>query len=269
MQGRTMPLTELMNYFNDQLQTQARTRSLPKTGFFKADNSYWGRFGNLILGSRFQAIHTFVDDALIGYNSDLLVRSATGNSLNIDSIFNSLDSTDQIIHLDRLVRTLHSLNYLQQFDGRKDLLSLQVQPRHIISVVSDHGKTFEKILSDCGLGPERVLLHTRLLDTATLPHFQQALASYRQRGYKIGIHLSETGDLDLLVNLGLTPDIIFADHPALTTLLIDNPLPGIFDPSLRILVARKPGIDVKTSSVLDGYLFNTEDTFVLPQSAIS
>lgn len=40
-------------------------------------------------------------------------------------------------------------------------------------------------------------MHTPLLDTATLPHFQQALASYRQRGYKIGIHLSEASDLDL------------------------------------------------------------------------
>jgi len=269
-----MPLTELMNYFNDQLQMQARTRSLPKTGFFKADNSYWGRFGNLILGSKFQAIHTFADDTLIGHNSNLLVRSATGNSLDIDSIFNSLDSTDQIIHLDRLVRTLHSLNYLQQFDGRKDLLSLQVQPRHIISVVSDHGKTFEKILSDCGLGPERVLLHTRLLDAATLPHFQQALVSYRQRGYKIGIHLSKADDLELLLNLGLTPDIIFADHPVLTRLLIDTPLPELFDTSLRILIAPKsginvPGINAKTRSLFDGYLFNTEDTFVLPQSASS
>jgi hypothetical protein len=114
-----------------------------------------------------------------------------------------------------------------------------------------------------------VLLHTRLLDNATLPHFQQALASYRQRGYKIGLHLSEAGDLDLLLKLGLTPDIIFADHPALTTLLIDAPLSSEFDPSLRILVAKKPGIDAKTSSALDGYFFNTEDTLVLPQSAIS
>lgn len=269
-----MPLTELMNYFNDQLQTQARTRSLPKTGFFKADNSYWGRFGNLMLGSRFQAINTFADDALIGHNSDLLVRSATGNSLDIDSIFNSLDSTDQIIHLDRLVRTLHSLNYLQQFDGRKDLLSLQVQSRHIISVVSDHGKAFEKILSDCGLGPERVLLHTRLLDIPTLPHFQQALASYRLRGYKIGVHLSKASDLDLLLMLGLTPDVIFADHPELTALLIDTQLPSAFDQSLRILIAPKPSIntpaiDTKISSALDGYLFNTEDPLILPQAAIS
>lgn len=264
-----MPLTELMNYFNDQLQTQARTKSLPKTGFFKADNTYWGRFGSLILGSKFQEIRTIAGDNLVGYNSDLLVRSAAGNSLDIDSIFNSLDSNDQIIHLDRLVRTLHSLNYLQQYDGRKDLLSLQVQPRHIISVVSDHGKAFEKILSDCGLGPERVLLHTRLLDTATLPHFQQALASYRQRGYEIGIQLGSARDLDLLVNLGLTPDVIFADTPELIRLLNEKPLPAEFDPSLRILIAKNPGIDADASSTIDGYLLNSEDTFELPQSAIS
>lgn len=264
-----MPLTELMNYFNDQLQAQARTKSLPKTGFFKADNSYWGRFGSLILGSKFETIRTFTDDSVIGFDSNLLVRSAAGNSLDIDSIFNSLDSNDQIIHLDRLVRTLHSLNYLQQFDGRKDLLSLHVQPRHIISVISDHGKTFEKILSDCGLGPERVLLHTRLLDTATLPHFQQALASYRQRGYKIGVHLTNSRELDLLINLGLTPDIIFADHPALTNLLSGNVLPAEFDPSLRILIAKSPGIDLTPGRALDGYLVHREDNLVVPQSAFS
>ncbi len=86
-------------------------------------------------------------------------------------------------------------------------------------------------------------MHTRLLDTATLLHFQQALASYRQRGYKIGIHLSEASDLDLLLTLGLTPDIIFADHPALTKLLVDTSLPEVFDPSLRILIAKKPSMD--------------------------
>jgi hypothetical protein len=107
------------------------------------------------------------------------------------------------------------------------------------------------------------------LDTATLPHFQQALGSYRQRGYKIGIHLSEPRDLDLLQQLGLTPDIIFADYPALTQVLITDPLPAAFASSLQVLIAKKPGIDAKTSSVLDGYLFHSDETVALPQIAIS
>lgn len=204
-----MPLTELMNYFNDQLQTQARTKSLPKTGFYKADSVYWSRFGSLILGSAFHPLRSFQDERILGYEAELIVRASTGNRLNIDSIFNSLDSNEQIVHLDRLVRTLHSLNYLQQFDGQDYLLSLQVQSRHIVSVNDDHGKAFEIILSDCGLRPERVLLHTRLLDHATLGHFKKALENYKNRGYKIGINITQPRELTLLANLELSPDIIF------------------------------------------------------------
>lgn len=210
-----MPLTELMNYFNDQLQTQARTKSLPKTGFYKADNVYWARFGSLILGSEFHPINSLKEEKALGYEAELIVRASTGNLLNIDSIFNSLDSNEQIVHLDRLVRTLHSLNYLQQFDGQDYLLSLQVQSRHIVSVNDDHGKAFEIILSDCGLKPERVLLHTRLLDHATLQHFKKALDNYKGRGYKIGINITQSRELTLLANLDVTPDVIFAHYLSL------------------------------------------------------
>lgn len=229
-----MPLTELMNYFNDQLQTQARLRELPKTGFFKADNQYWARFGNLILGSQFAEILSANDDQLIGHYADLFVRSSTGNLLNIDNIVNALEDKEQIIHLDRLVRTLHSLNYLQQHDGFKGLLALRVQSRHILSVAIEHGKTFEKILSDCGLGPERVVLHTKLVDVDSLAHFQQALSNYRERQYRIGISLQDARDWELLRLLELQPDYIFS-NPVLVQRLVDNPNNPLG--STRILVA--------------------------------
>jgi hypothetical protein len=46
-------------------------------------------------------------------------------------------------------------------------------------------------------------------------------------------------------------------------------LPAEFDPSLRILIAKSPGIEITGDSTVDGYLINDEDTFTLPQSAIS
>ena len=217
-----MPLTELMNYFNDQLQTQARLHELPKTGFFKASNQYWARFGNLILGSQFAEILAVKDDEVIGHYANLFVRASTGNLLNIDDIVNALEDKEQVVHLDRLVRTLHSLNYLQQHDGFKGLLALPVQPRHILSVAHEHGKTFEKILSDCGLGPERVVLHTKLVDEHSLPHFQQALTNYRERYYRIGVSLASTEDWNLLQQFELQPDYIFA-NPALTQHLVNKP----------------------------------------------
>lgn len=264
-----MPLTELMNYFNDQLQTQARTKSLPKTGFYKADNVYWARFGSLILGSDFHPIESLKEEKILGYEAELIVRASTGNLLNIDSIFNSLDSTEQIVHLDRLVRTLHSLNYLQQYDGQDDLLSLQVQSRHIVSVTDDHGKAFEAILSDCGLTPDRVLLHTRLLDHATLKHFKKALDSYQNRGYKIGINLTQSRELTLLANLGVTPDIIFAHYPSLPlnvkSVDISNGqvflTPVEFYAGQRILVIESKGIVDHLADSFDGILELPQGSF--------
>ena len=269
-----MPLTELMNYFNDQLQSQARTKSLPRTGFYKADNNYWARFGSLILGSEFHVIHTLDEEFVIGYEAELIVRASTGNLLNIDSIFNSLDSSEQIVHLDRLVRTLHSLNYLQQFDGQDHLLSLQVQPRHIVSVTEDHGKTFEAILSDCGLKSERVLLHTRLLDHTSLPHFQKALSSYRARGYKIGVTLTQVRDLTLLANLGLTPEFIFVQYPAFDWGLrpdVRNSVQAYLAPvefyeAKRILVAPDKTVLNLVGDQFNGFLIAHQD---YPESLVS
>lgn len=206
-----MPLTELMNYFNDQLQAQARLHELPKTGFFKADNQYRARFGNLLLGSQFAEIKSFDNDQLVGHYADLFVRSTTGNVLNIDSIVQALESTEEVVHLDRLVRTLHSLNYLQQYDGFKGVLALHVQTKHILSVTHEHGKAFEKILSDCGLNPGRVILHTKLVDELNIAHFQRALSNYRERHYRIGIQLETEADWSRLQQIPLVSDYIFAN----------------------------------------------------------
>lgn len=262
-----MPLTELMNYFNDQLQTQARIRALPKTGFYKADNAYWARFGSLILGTDFHAINAWNKKHVIGYEAELVVRASTGNILDIDSIFNSLDSNDQIVHLDRLVRTLHSLNYLQKFDGQDHLLSLQVQPRHIVSVSDDHGKIFESILSDCGLKPERVILHTRLLDSATLPHFSKALGSYKSKGYKIGVSVTQTRELTLLANLGLDLDVIFIYHPASEWLAkpqTANAGVAYLQPvelysGKRIIVSKDKASIESFNEIFDGYLISQHE----------
>ncbi len=262
-----MPLTELMNYFNDQLQSQARIRSLPKTGFYKAQDMYWARFGSLTLGTDFHAINAWNKKQVIGYEAELVVRASTGNILDIDSIFNSLDSTDQIVHLDRLVRTLHSLNYLQKFDGQNHLLSLHVQPRHIVSVSNDHGRIFESILSDCGLTPERVLLHTRLLDSATLTHFSNALGSYKSKGYKIGVSITQARELTLLANLDLELDVIFIyDHaseqlikPQIANAGVAHLQPLELYAGKRILVGKDKEHFRSLDEFFDGYLISQHE----------
>lgn len=255
-----MPLTVLMNYFNEQLQLTARTKSLPDTGFYKSSDLFGARFGSLTFGSRFSRILGSDGKHLIGYDSETLVRSATGKILNIEDVYKSIDDGEHIIRLDRLVRTLHSLNYLQRFSGN-GILSLRVHPRHIASVSENYGKVFEAILSDCGLGPERVLLHTRLLDVATLPLFKKALLEYRSCGYQIGIDVHDPNDLALLEALKEEPDVVFLHTPTSEPSIYDKtawlpPLQSlkVFENAKHFLVADEEDMSFASINDFDGSL---------------
>lgn len=247
-----MPLTELMHYFNDQLQSQARSQRLPATGFYKAGNVYGARFGSLTFSSQFHPIIQPREDGITGFYSELIARSVTGKRFSLDEVFHSLENTKQVVHLDRLTRTLHSLNYLQQYDNR-DLLALAVQPGHITGVAGDHGKTFEGILSDCGLGPDRVLLHTRLVDEASLAHFRQALLNYRSRGYRIGITLENPEEANLLEKLELEPDAIFYRLPEAKLIALPRSKNEInVALAKRIVVGDIQGLENSRSGDFDG-----------------
>lgn len=212
-----MPLTELMNYFNDQLQTQSKLYSLPKNGFFKLADGFGARFGNLILSADFQKI-IYRNEYLYAFYGDLSIRSVAGNKLNIHDVFNSLDSREQIVHLDRLSRTLLSLNFLQQHDQSPAKLILPVHPRHIASVQGDHGRIFEIILEDCGLGPNRVSLYTQLDGIQDAEHFRYALLNYREKGYLISLEIHSPDEIAQLKTYGNTIDFVLTGHKFLKNL---------------------------------------------------
>jgi hypothetical protein len=217
----SMPLTELMNYFNDQLQTQSRASALPKNGFFKLNNGFSARFGSLLIHPHFQKI-IYRSEYLYGIFGDLTVRSITGNRINLDDIYLSLDSREQIVHLDRLSRTLLSLNFLQHYDRHQVKLFLPVHPRHIASIDENHGKTFEVILSDCGLGPNRVVLYTNFNFDIDLNHFDRALSSYRDKGYSIGINIKSAADIEKLTALNLASHYAILDYAILDSKFVSD-----------------------------------------------
>lgn len=206
-----MPLTELTDYFNDHLQSEIISKKLPGAAFYMLNNRYWARFGRWILGTQFHLISAINRSSSQIYEAELCVRSTTAidQPLTREGIFNSLEDSNQIVYLDRLVRTLHSLNYLQQFKTHEHILSLEVHPRHILGVAEDHGATFEAILTEVGLSSERVLLHAQLPDEANLQHFSNAFSQYKQHGYRIGVNLTQINDLELTAQFGIHLDAVF------------------------------------------------------------
>lgn len=212
-----MPLTELMNYFNDQLQTQSKLHLLPKNGFFKLADGFGARFGNLVLSADFQKI-IYRNEYLYAFYGDLSIRSVTGNKLNIHDVFSSLDSREQIVHLDRLSRTLLSLNFLQKYDQSSAKLFLPVHPRHIASVQSDHGRIFEIILEDCGLVPSRVSLYTHLNSNLETEHFLNALVNYKKKGYLVSLEVNTFEDIEFIKFYGNSIDFFIVKKQFLHSL---------------------------------------------------
>jgi hypothetical protein len=100
-----------------------------------------------------------------------------------------------------------------------------------------------------------------------LKHFNKALSSYKSRGYKIGVRLTEARSLALLANLGVEPDVLFIHYPELEYVLkppIANAAQAFIAPielysAQRILVTADTSVLNRVGNEVDGYLIAPEE----------
>lgn len=201
-----MPLTELARLLNAH-----------------ADNPYAGErfanpfvatgrgvdvvFADLRLRSHFLSIVDTADGRQHGHAAALSVAGLTcGRTLDPASVFVFPANDSEFVYLDRLVRTLHALNYLTQ-RVRGNLL-LKVHQRHVLSVPADHGLAFEELLRGCGLLPEQVTLEIDGEGIDDVEHLKRAVANYKARGYGIAIARFGHASIDFALLEALGPDIV-------------------------------------------------------------
>lgn len=198
-----MPVEDLIRYFN------AADAAGDSTLYVAGDRvEAW--HGGLHLGSLFQPIVDLHAERVVGHQASLSVRQNDGTALPADAPFDRCESGPSIVHLDRLCRTLHALNFLAQRQHTGGYLQVAVHPRHLQAVSNQHGLVYEAILKRCGLGPADIVLE--LDDVDLNSHSAQALANYRQRGYRLALREPEQA-LALPAVLALQPDILRISTP--------------------------------------------------------
>lgn len=195
-----MPLTDLIRYFN--VADNAGESTLYLTGERVAA---W--HGGLLLGSLFQPIVDLDQERIVGHQAGLSARLAGGGPLSVEQAYARQQTAEDVVHFDRLNRTLHALNFLAQRRQVGGYLQLAVHPRHLKAVQSQHGLVYEAILKRCGLGPEDIVLIIDAGDVKPDRRLAEALSNYRQRGYRLALNVvaTETATDDLLA---LQPDIL-------------------------------------------------------------
>lgn len=226
-----MPVEDLIRYFN-------AADAAGESTLYEAGNRVEAWYGGLHLGSLFQPIVDLRSERVIGHQASLTVRRADGTVLPAEAIFTTSMDGPAVVHVDRLVRTLHALNFLAQRQHAGGYLQVPVHPRHLQAVSNQHGLVYEAILKRCGLGPADIVL---AIDASAIDlhgHGAQALANYRQRGYRLALRAPEAA-LGLPEVLALQPDIL-----QVTTA----------DPTLCATV-RAAGAQVEASGIDDGAAF--------------
>lgn len=142
-------------------------------------------FIDLNLHSVFQPIVDIRNNSSRGFEALLRAIGKDGNSLPPLDAFKKAEEAQQLIKFDRLCRTLHSLNFLNREDNN-DLLFLNVHPELLVSVDS-HGKVFEQILNNHHIPTYKVVIEIYEGAVSNEHLLRQAIANYRDRGYKIAI----------------------------------------------------------------------------------
>jgi len=201
------------------------------------------QYANIRLESHYLPIIELASGKLHGHAASF---KAFGLSTRIpllpEAVFVLPTDDEEFIYLDRLVRTLHALNYLTK-PAQGNLL-LKVHTRHVLSVPSDHGLAFEEILKPCGLFPDQITLEIEIDSSADSERLVRAIHSYQSRGYSISASRFGRSHLDFGLLREIRPDIVKLDPSLVAS---SRPLTRIIDnikklPSHVLL----EGIDVQT-----------------------
>ena len=158
------------------------------------------------LASAFQPVYR-ADGKLVGREALLRARWQKYGELPTAVAFDDAVQGNRVVQFDRLVRIIHLMNHARNF-AEHELLFLNVHPR-LLSSVSDHGRTFERILHFYSVPTSRVVIEIKEAeDDAVLA---EAVSNYRSLGYRIALDdfAADAAGVERLTRL--KPDIVKLD----------------------------------------------------------
>lgn len=161
--------------------------------------------------SRFRALHVLTGGGSLpcGYEAVARAGDVHGSAFPVGVLFAVEVSARRCVQLDRLLRTLHALNFrAAALQGR---LHLKVNARHLLGLPSGHGLFFAQALSLIGLMPRNVCLEVILDGDGDRMALLAALGGYRAQGFGIALGGFGSGREDLMAAWLLQPDIIKLD----------------------------------------------------------
>lgn len=194
-----MPLTEVILLLNASPCTRGEGMEADFR-FVSAAGRVFASYGDLRLESRFVPLLDFRSGEVRGHEGVLAAaRTGCPGAVAAGEVFGRPAGDAGIVRLDRLVRTLHALNYLLQ--PQRGMLLVGVHPGAAGAL--DWGFACDDLLAPCRLLPERLVL-----EIGGAGHRRRALRACRSRGYGLAVSLADRSRLR-----ELRPDLVKVPYP--------------------------------------------------------
>jgi EAL domain-containing protein (putative c-di-GMP-specific phosphodiesterase class I) len=171
-------------------------------------------FMDLRLASAFQPV-LGTDGKVVGREALLRAGHSRLGELAPEAAFEEAVKVKRVVQFDRLVRIIHLVNHARNF-AEHELLFLNVHPR-LLNSVSDHGRTFERILHYYSVPTTRVVIEIKETENVDDDVLATAVCNYRSLGYSIAVDNFGAAHSSLERVLKLQPDIVKLDGALIQT----------------------------------------------------
>lgn len=168
-----------------------------------------GRYYGANITSAFQPWRAPAGGEIVAIEAYARSHSKQGDGLSPWHLFADNAVDNGLVALDRLCRTVHTINYLAVADGDRPLV-LNVDARLLDAVPERHGEFFGKILSLLGIPAANIVIEIRTVHQFDLSRLRRILASYRKNGFAVAVNAEGTIHARSLAEL-LAPDILMLD----------------------------------------------------------
>ena len=149
------------------------------------------------------------DGKVVGREALLRAGLREHGELTPDGAFEKAEQANRLVQFDRLVRIIHLMNHASSF-AEYELLFLNVHS-HLLGSVSDHGRTFERILHFYSVPTTHVVIEIKDTANADEAALADAVSNYRSLGYCIAVDDFGPAHSGLERVLKLQPDIVKLD----------------------------------------------------------
>lgn len=183
-------------------------RALPAIGGLQraANGRVEGKYYGARISTTFQPWRNPASGRIVAYEAYARSHSKNAGDLSPWQLFVDAAIDSDLVTLDRLCRTVHTLNYFSAHDPDLPLV-LNVDARLLQAVPERHGEFFGKVLSLLGVAPERIVIEIHTSHLLDLSRLKQILASYRRHGFAVAVNAESVIHARSLAQL-LAPDLL-------------------------------------------------------------